>query len=105
MATACGVLPPEEQLLTDFFEASRVYDTAVMSRLSAVPMNPRSDGIVDSFDIARVDRAADGGEQVTITAHVRMFDGHVTTRRLVFTLVHTERWFIKDWRSGQEERR
>ena len=43
MATvACGVLSPEEQLLTDFFEASRLYDTSVMARLSAVAVQSAS---------------------------------------------------------------
>jgi hypothetical protein len=101
VAAACGVLPPEEQLLTDFFEASRVYDTAVMSRLSAAPMNPRADGIVDSFEIDRVERQADGSERVTIAARVRSFDGTIRDRQLVFTLTRRdERRFIENWRFG-----
>jgi hypothetical protein len=96
---ACGVLSPEEQLLTDFFEASRVYDVSVMSRLSAVPLNPRTDGIVDSFEIARVDRAADGTEQVMVAAKVRSFSGQVSSRQLEFTLTRRDgRWFIREWR-------
>jgi hypothetical protein len=98
LAVACGVLSPEAQLLTDFFEASRLYDTTVMARLSAVPFNPRTDGIVDSFDIERVERAGDG-ERVTVAARVRSFDGHVTPRQLVFTLTRQDgRWFIQEWR-------
>ena len=102
MATvACGVLSPEEQLLTDFFEASRLYDTSVMARLSAAPLNPRADGIIDSFDIERVDRANDQRERVAVAARVRTFDGQVNSRRLVFTLTRREgRWFIQEWRVG-----
>jgi hypothetical protein len=102
MATiACGVLPPEEQLLTDFFEASRVFDTSVMARLSAAPLNPRADGIIDSFEIERVDRADEQHERVTVAARVRTFDGQVNSRRLVFTLTRREgRWFIQEWRAG-----
>ena len=93
------MLSPEEQLLTDFFEASRVYDVSVMSRLSAAPLNPRTDGIVDSFEIARVDRADDGSETVTVDARVRSFDGQVNSRRLEFTLTRRNgRWFIREWR-------
>ena len=93
------MLLPEEQLLTDFFEASRLYDTAVMARLSAVPLNPRTEGIVDSFDIERVDQAEDGRTRVTVNARVRRFDGQVGSRRLVFSLVRQDgRWFIAGWK-------
>ena len=102
MATiACGVLTPEEQLLTDFFEASRLFDTSVMARLSAAPLNPRADGIIDSFEIERVDRANDHQERVAVAARVRTFDGQVNSRRLVFTLTRRDgRWFIQEWRAG-----
>ena len=93
------MLSPEEQLLTEFFEASRVYDVSVMSRLASVPLNPRTDGIVDSFEIERVDRAADGTEQVQVAAQVRSFGGQVSSRQLVFTLTRRDgRWFIQGWR-------
>jgi hypothetical protein len=96
---ACGVLSPEEQLLTDFFEASRIYDTSVMARLSAKPLNPRTDGVVDTFQVERIDRSAGGREQVTVAARVRRFDGEVAPRRLVFTLTRRDgRWFIRDFR-------
>jgi hypothetical protein len=96
---ACGVLSPEAQLLTDFFEASRLYDTAVMARLSAVPMNPRTEGIVDAFDIERVDTGDDGSTRVTVNARVRRFDGQVGSRQLVFSLVRQDgRWFIAGWK-------
>jgi len=102
MATvACGVLSPEEQLLTDFFEASRLFDTSVMARLSAAPLNPRADGIIDSFEIERVDRSNDQQERVAVAARVRTFDGQVNSRRMVFTLTRRNgRWFIQEWRAG-----
>ena len=100
-APACGVLSPEEQLLTAFFEASRVYDTSVMARLSARPLNPRSDGIVDEFEIERVERSEEGRTLVTVDARVRRFDGQVSARRLVFTMTNQDgRWFIEDWQGG-----
>ena len=99
MAAACGVLSPEEQLLTDYFEASRLHDTSAIARLSARPFNPRTDGIVDAFAIERVDRAEGAREQVTVTARVRQFDGRVDSRRLVFMLTRRDgRWFVQDWR-------
>ena len=78
----CGVLSPEEQLLTDFFEASRLFDTSVMARLSAAPLNPRTDGIIDSFEIERrgpLERS--DSERVTVAARVRTFDGQVSSRQ------------------------
>ena len=96
---ACGVLSPEEQLLSDFFEAARVYDTTVMARLSAAPLNPRTDGIIDSFTVEGVDHTDAASERVTITARVRRFDGEASSRQFVFTLTRLDgRWFIKDWR-------
>lgn len=93
------MLSQEEQLLTEFFEASRVFDTSVMSRLSATPLNPRTHGIVDSFEIASVDRDGDNRERVTIDARVRTFEGRVSSRQLVFTLTRRDgRWFIQEWR-------
>lgn len=92
------MLSPEEQLLTDFFEAARLYDTSVMARLSAKPLNPRTDGIVDAFDVERVDQAANGTERVTVNARVRRFDDQVSSRQLVFSLIRQDgRWFIQDW--------
>ena len=70
-----------------------------MARLSAVPLNPRTDGIVDSFAISGVDRSDNQMERVTVTANVRAFDGRVRSRRFVFTVTRREgRWFIQDWR-------
>ena len=100
-AAGCGVLSPEEQLLTDYFEASRVHDTSVIARLAARPFNPRANGVVDAFEIERVDRAEGGREQVTVTALVRQFDGQVLSRRLVFTMTSQDgRWFVQDWRGA-----
>ena len=70
-----------------------------MARLSAVPLNPRTDGIVDSFEIRSVDRTADQAERVTVAANVRAFDGRITSRRFVFTVTSRDgRWFIQEWR-------
>ena len=96
---ACGVLSPEEQLLTEFFEASRAFDVSVMSRLSATPLNPQTSGIVDSFEIERVDRPDDQTERVSVAARVRSFGGQVSSRQFVFTLTRREgRWFIQEWK-------
>ena len=69
-----------------------------MARLSAVPFNPRTDGIVDSFDISGVDRSDNQTERVTVAASVRAFDGRVRSRQFVFTVTRRDgRWFIQEW--------
>ena len=101
VAVACGVLSPEEQLLTDYFEAARLNDTTVMARLSALPFNPRSQGIVDSFHIERVEDAGPAEHVAVVTARVRSFEGVVTSRQFVFTLTRQDgRWFIQAWRAA-----
>ena len=90
LVLGCGVLSPEEQLLTAFFEASRAYDTSVASKYAAVIFNPRTDGIVESFDVEKVDRGQDASEQVTIAAQVRTFDGRRSLQRYVVTLTQRD---------------
>jgi hypothetical protein len=92
----CGVLSPEEQLLTDFFEASRLHDTTVVASFANVTFNPRLDGVVQDFDVETVERGGDGqSSRVTIAAQVRAPDGRVSARRLEFTLSRQNgRWFI-----------
>lgn len=94
LVSGCGVLSPEEQLLTDFFEASRLHDTSTVSRLSSVTFNPRTDGIVQDFN---VQDATDEGtsRRVSVRVTVRQPDGGVAERLLVFTLARQDgRWFI-----------
>src|SRR5687768_3753398 len=96
LLTGCGVLSPEEQLLTDFFEASRLHDTTVAAKMSAVIFNPRVDGVVDRFEVEEIEKAEDGqSERVTIQAQVRAADGQVAPRTMVATLRRQNgRWFI-----------
>src|SRR5687768_14077381 len=96
LAAACGVLSPEEQLLTDFFEVSRLHDTTVAARMSDVVFNPRIDGVVDHFEITGIERANDGqSERVTILAQVRRADALAESKMMVATLRRQDdRWFI-----------
>jgi hypothetical protein len=52
----------ERQALIDFFEAARLHDTTVLSNMGTATFEPRSDGIVQQFDIesCRSDAAAHG---------------------------------------------
>lgn len=93
--TAGCVWPsPERQLLLDFFQACRVYDTTVLARLSTVACNPKTDGVVQEFDIVQIDRAA-AATQVTIHARVRSFGGQVSERNVTLSLERRDgRWMV-----------
>jgi hypothetical protein len=82
---ACGVLSPEEQLLRRFFEASRLHDTTAVAALSRVTFNPRTEGIVQDFEVQDV--LEDGDiKRVALVADVRDWDGRVTARMLTVTM-------------------
>src|SRR5471032_241178 len=51
LTMACSSPPVEQQLLTKFFRAARVRDNTVLSHISAVNLDPRTDGTVQEFKI------------------------------------------------------
>jgi len=51
---ACSSAPPEQQLLINFFRASRVRDNTTLGNISAVSFNPRTEGTVEDFEIVSV---------------------------------------------------
>jgi hypothetical protein len=96
VAGACGVLSPEEQLLGDFFEASRLHDTTMVAKIATVTFNPRTDGIVQEFAVRDVaEEAGDQVRNVTVVADVRMPDGRMARRTLRVTMARRQgRLFI-----------
>ena len=52
-SVACSK-PPEQQLLTQFFRASRGRDNATTSVMSAITLDPRDKGTVESFSITNI---------------------------------------------------
>ena len=46
--------PPEQQFLTQFFRASRGRDNTTVGRMSAVEIDPRTQGSVEDFSIENV---------------------------------------------------
>jgi hypothetical protein len=46
--------PPEQQLLTQFFRAAKARDNATTALMSAVSLNPREQGTVESFTIVTI---------------------------------------------------
>ena len=99
LGTACVWPSPERQLLANFFQACRVYDRTTMARMATVSCNPRTDGVVQDFDIAGVeDRQAEGGRRardVTIHARVRRVEGQTIVRTVTATLEQIEgHWMV-----------
>jgi hypothetical protein len=95
LGAGCAWPSPERQLLLDFFQACRVYDTTVLARLGTAPCNPQADGVVQGFDMIDVDDASDGAKIVTIDAHVRPLGGSPTPRRMTVSLEQVEgRWMV-----------
>ena len=94
VTTACVWPIPERQLLLDFFQACRVYDTTVLARLATVPCDPSADGVVQEFEMVSVDRAA-GARKVTIRALVRSFEGQVSERTIAVAMAQRDgRWMV-----------
>lgn len=46
--------PPEQQFLTQFFRAARARDNTTVGRMSAVDIDPRTQGSVESFSIENI---------------------------------------------------
>jgi hypothetical protein len=86
LSAACGVLSAEEQLLMRFFEASRLHDTTMVATLSSVTFNPRTEGVVEDFDVQDVEDEGDA-KRVTVRASVRQLSGSRSDRTLVFRIV------------------
>ena len=54
LTAACGSTPPEQQVINNFFRASRVRDNATLANLAAVSFDPRTQGTVQDFEITSV---------------------------------------------------
>lgn len=54
LAAACGSRAPEEQVINNFFRASRVRDNATLANLAAVSFDPRTEGTVQDFEVANI---------------------------------------------------
>jgi hypothetical protein len=54
LVAACSSAPAEQQLLNQFFRASRTRDNETLARMSAVEFDPREQGEVTDFEITNV---------------------------------------------------
>lgn len=75
--------PPEQQFLTQFFRAARGRDNTTVGRMSAVEMDPRTQGSVEDFSITSV-----GDEQRTSLTFQPLFEAEAKARE-------EERAFLK----------
>lgn len=100
LGAACAWPSPERQLLLNFFQACRIYDTTVLARMATASCNPQTDGVVQDFDMVSVEdrrapAAARPTRDVTIRARVRPLGGPVAERTIVVTLEQIDgRWMV-----------
>jgi hypothetical protein len=100
LGAACAWPSPERQLLLNFFQACRVYDTTVLARMATASCNPQTDGVVQDFDLVDVERRPAGAAarpttDVTIRARVRPLGGSVTEQTLGVTLEEIDgHWMV-----------
>jgi hypothetical protein len=103
LAAACGWTPADEQVLTKFFEQSRVYDKTRLAAVATVVFDPRIEGVVDRFTIVeRTDEPLTKdriSRRVTVEANIRSAAGQMNHRKLVVTLEGREsRWIVTGFR-------
>ena len=67
--------PPEQQFLTQFFRAARGRDNTTVGRMSAVELDPRTQGSVEDFEITNV-----GPETRTPLTFKPLFDAEAKAR-------------------------
>lgn len=51
---ACSSASPEQQVLIDFFRASRLHDNTTLANIATISFDPRTDGSVQKFSIASI---------------------------------------------------
>jgi len=111
---ACAGYSQERQALIDFFQAARLRDTTVLSNIATVTFEPRTDGIVQQFEIERVEaqppRIENGHavetKHASVDAQVRIPDGEVVAEKLEVTFERPVggRWMITQLRASRISR-
>jgi hypothetical protein len=89
-ATLAGCGPrPEEPVLAEFFNASRLRDLTALRKIATTVFDPARDGIITEFRIKGVAAHEAGGratEDVSISAPVKPMSGPTVEKQLVVTL-------------------
>lgn len=82
MVVGCS-RPPEQQFLSQFFRASKARDNTTVGRMSAIEIDPRTQGSVEDFEITRI-----GDETRTPLTFAPLLEAQVKARE-------TEQAFLK----------
>jgi hypothetical protein len=107
LVEACSSASPEQQVLINFFRASRVRDTTTLGNFAAVSFDPRTDGTVQKFTI--VDMGAEHRRALQIkqltdeAARLKTADENITARKKAYedgNLVALQR-IARTQRAGQ----
>ena len=114
LSSACTRHSQERQALIDFFDASRLRDTTILGNMATATFEPRTDGIVQQFDIEQVEPQPprpDGQrivevKEVTVIAQVRTPGGELVPERLIVTFERPAggRWTITQLRASRISR-
>ena len=93
----------EHAVLERFFTASRLRDFTALESVSTVMFEPRQDGTVLAFDIARITPTGADVEEVLVNATVHLPSGRTEPRPLVVTLRRVQnRWMVASVRVSTE---
>jgi hypothetical protein len=85
---ACGPRP-EQAVLAEFFNASRLRDRTALQKIATTIFDPARDGIITGFTVRRIEAHEAGGrvtQDVSISAPVKPIDGPTVEKQLVVTL-------------------
>jgi len=99
LSSACA--RPEQAILEDFFNDSRLRDLTALQRYSRIAFEPLQQGIVTSFDIVKVFEEGNT-KTVTVTTDVKRPDGQLMPETLVIMM---ERRKVADVSASAAERR
>ena len=89
----------EQSILSQFFAASRLRDTTALKNIATVVFEPRTQGIVTTFEITSIEAYRNNGElvseNVSISAPVKLPSGQTAQKHLVITIQRgTGQWIV-----------
>jgi hypothetical protein len=89
-ATLAACAPrPEQPVLAEFFNASRLRDRTALQKIATTIFDPARDGIITDFTVRRIEAHEAGGrvtQDVSISAPVKPIDGPTVEKQLGVTL-------------------
>ena len=89
----CSGTSVEQKLLSDFFRAARLRDSATLSNFATASFEPRTDGVVESFTITSMTETAaplELKQNAKAVEDAKAADVELTTKRREFYDTHTQ---------------